>query len=148
MCVSRSVLSDSETPWTVACQALLSMGFSKQEYWSGLPFPSPGIFLLPTQGLNLCLPHCRQILFFPHTYHQSRATVLNLHWQQNHPEGMGLLEPKLRVSSDSEHLGCVWEFTFLTSSQVMWILLIYGPDFENHCSAQLSVLNKPVSPQD
>ena len=31
-----------ETPWTVACQALLSMGFSRQEYWSGLPFPSPG----------------------------------------------------------------------------------------------------------
>ena len=30
------------TPWTVAYQALLSMGFSKQEYWSGLPFPSPG----------------------------------------------------------------------------------------------------------
>ena len=33
------------TPWTVACQALLSMGFSRQEYWSGLPFPSP-IFLI------------------------------------------------------------------------------------------------------
>ena len=30
------------TPWTVACQASLSMGFSRQEYWSGLPFPSPG----------------------------------------------------------------------------------------------------------
>ena len=29
------------TPWTVACQATLSMGFSRQEYWSGLPFPSP-----------------------------------------------------------------------------------------------------------
>ena len=28
--------------WTVACQALLSMGFSRQEYWSGLPFPPPG----------------------------------------------------------------------------------------------------------
>ena len=27
------------TPWTVACQAPLSMGFSRQEYWSGLPFP-------------------------------------------------------------------------------------------------------------
>ena len=52
------------TPWTVACQAPLSMGFSRQEYWSGLPFPSPGIFL--TQELNLCLPHllhCRQILY-------------------------------------------------------------------------------------
>ena len=30
------------TPWTVACQAPLSMEFSRQEYWSGLPFPSPG----------------------------------------------------------------------------------------------------------
>ena len=30
-----------ETPWTVACQAPLFMGFSRQEYWSGLPFPSP-----------------------------------------------------------------------------------------------------------
>ena len=30
------------TPWTIAYQAPLSMGFSKQEYWSGLPFPSPG----------------------------------------------------------------------------------------------------------
>ena len=30
------------TLWTVACQAPLSMGFPKQEYWSGLPFTSPG----------------------------------------------------------------------------------------------------------
>ena len=29
------------TPWTVACQAPLSMEFSRQEYWSGFPFPSP-----------------------------------------------------------------------------------------------------------
>ena len=29
-------------PWTVACQAPLFMGFSRKEYWSGLPFPSPG----------------------------------------------------------------------------------------------------------
>ena len=36
-------MSDSlETPWTVACQAPLSMGFPRQEYWNGLPFPSPG----------------------------------------------------------------------------------------------------------
>ena len=49
-----------ETPWTVAYQAPLFMGFSRQEYWSGLSFPSLGIF--PTQGLNLGLPHCRQML--------------------------------------------------------------------------------------
>ena len=35
----------SEAPWAVACQAPLSMRFSRQEYWSGLPFPPPGIFL-------------------------------------------------------------------------------------------------------
>ena len=36
-----------ETPWTVAYQAPLPMGFSRQEYWSGLPFPSPGDLLNP-----------------------------------------------------------------------------------------------------
>ena len=35
------------TPWTAACQAPLSMEFSRQEYWSGLPFPSPGDLLNP-----------------------------------------------------------------------------------------------------
>ena len=34
-----------ETPWTVAHQTPLSMGFSRQDYWSGLPFPSPGDLL-------------------------------------------------------------------------------------------------------
>ena len=38
------------TVWTVAHQVPLSIGFSKQEYWSGLPGSPPGIF--PTQGLN------------------------------------------------------------------------------------------------
>ena len=38
------------TPWTVACQAPRSMVFSRQEYWSGLPFPSPGN--LPNPGIK------------------------------------------------------------------------------------------------
>ena len=38
----RKVVSSTCDPWTVAHQALLSMRFSRQEYWSGLPFPSPG----------------------------------------------------------------------------------------------------------
>ena len=45
------------TPWIVACQAPLSLGFTRQEYWSGLPFPSPGIF--STQGSNLSILYCR-----------------------------------------------------------------------------------------
>ena len=40
---SRWVMSDSfETSWAIACQAPLSMGFPRQEYWNGLLFPSPG----------------------------------------------------------------------------------------------------------
>ena len=41
-------------PWAVARQAPPSMGFSKQEYWSGLPFPSPGD--LPDQGIEPRFP--------------------------------------------------------------------------------------------
>ena len=49
------------TPWTVAYQVPPSMGFSRQEYWSGLPLPSSEILL--TQGLNPGLLHCRQTLY-------------------------------------------------------------------------------------
>ena len=48
--VSHTVVSNSVTPWTVACQAPLSMEFSGQEYWSELPFPSPGD--LPDPGIK------------------------------------------------------------------------------------------------
>ena len=48
---SRKVVSNSfVTPWTVAGQASLSMDFSRQEYWSGLPFLSPGD--LPDPGIK------------------------------------------------------------------------------------------------
>ena len=59
------------TPWTVAHQALLFMEFSGQEYWSGLPFPSQGIFL--TQRSNPGLLHCRQILY--HLSHQRSSSL-------------------------------------------------------------------------
>ena len=50
-CVSGSVMSNSfESSWTVANQAPLSMGLSGQEYWSGLPFPTPGD--LPNPGIK------------------------------------------------------------------------------------------------
>ena len=42
------------TSWTVAHQAPLSMGFARQEYWSGLPFPSPGD--LPNPGIKPMSP--------------------------------------------------------------------------------------------
>ena len=45
-----SVMSDSAIPWIVALQAPLFMALFRQEYWSGLPFSSPGIF--PTPGIK------------------------------------------------------------------------------------------------
>ena len=63
-CISRAVqivfacmclvMSDSATPWTAACQAPVSMEFSRQEYWSGLPFPPPGD--LPNPGIEPVSP--------------------------------------------------------------------------------------------
>ena len=47
---SLSCVQFFTTPWTVAYQAPPSMGFSRQEYWSGLPFPSPGD--LPDPGIK------------------------------------------------------------------------------------------------
>ena len=57
VCVlSHSVVSDSATPWTVACQAPLSMGFPGQEHWSGLSFPTPGGLSDP--GIEPVSPAC------------------------------------------------------------------------------------------
>ena len=56
-CVSVCSLGDVRlfvTPWTVAHQAPLFMGFSRQEYWNGLPFPSPGD--LPDPGIEFESP--------------------------------------------------------------------------------------------
>ena len=47
---SLSVMPDSATPWTIAHQGPLSMGFSRQEYWSRLPLPSPRD--LPDPGIE------------------------------------------------------------------------------------------------
>ena len=54
VCVSHLVMSDSATPWTVVHQVPLPMEFSRQEYWSGLPCPSPGDF--PDPGIDPVSP--------------------------------------------------------------------------------------------
>ena len=63
--IGHSVISDFTTPRIVAHQALLPMGFPRQEYWSGLPFPTPGN--LPGPGIKpfrlLHLWHCKRVLY-------------------------------------------------------------------------------------
>ena len=60
------------TPWTIAPQAPLSVGFSRQEYWSGLPCPPPGVF--PTQKSNPGFPHGRWNLYY--MSHQGSPRIL------------------------------------------------------------------------
>ena len=57
---SEITVSDSAVPWTVARQAPLSMGLSRQEDWSGLPFPSSGD--VPNPGIELASPTLQETL--------------------------------------------------------------------------------------
>ena len=58
--LNLSVMSDSVTPWTVACQGPVSVGFPKQGYWSGLSFPTP--FLI--YALLYFYPSLRPSIYF------------------------------------------------------------------------------------
>ena len=83
---SRSVVSDSLViPWTVVHQAPLPMGFPRQKYWSGLPFPPPGD--LPDPGIEAaspaCLLHCKWILhLLSHLGSPRAAFMVRLVWEK------------------------------------------------------------------
>ena len=71
-------MSDSlATPWTMACQAPLSMGFPRQDYWSGLPFPSPGDLLNPGREPTSPVSPAMQVDSLPavnKSYHHDHQT--------------------------------------------------------------------------
>ena len=90
------------TLWTVAHQAPLSMGFSRQEYWSGLPFPSPGFF--PTQGSNPGLPSCRQIFNLWATREAQNTREHKRRIPQNNPEKM---KPYVQENNKNDSLICI-----------------------------------------
>ena len=75
VCVlSHSVMSDSfRTIWTVSCQDPLSMGFTRQEYWSGLPFPTPDD--LPDPGFEPAslVPPALEGVFFTNALPEKQA---------------------------------------------------------------------------
>ena len=73
-CLCPCVLSHIQPfaiPWTVDCQATVSMGYPRQEYWSGLPFPSPGGSSQPRGGVSCISCMGRQIF-----YHLSHLGML------------------------------------------------------------------------
>ena len=75
---SYSVMSNSlHPPWTHPHQVHQSMGFPRQEYWSGLPFPSLGD--LPNPGIKLSFP-ALQIDFLPVSHQGSHWVVFKIKW--------------------------------------------------------------------
>ena len=96
------------TLWTVACQAPLSMGFLRREYWSGLPFPSPGE--LPDPGIE---PH------------GSKADSLPLHHLGNPRTLLGNTKVSLDVKNTLNFLPILKSDTERKKSEVWGNLVPY-----------------------
>ena len=68
------------TPWTVACQTPLSMGFSRQEYWSRLPFPPPGD--LPNPGIKPTSPALERWILYHWATGEALQILLTQSWNE------------------------------------------------------------------
>ena len=101
-------MSDSATPWTVAHQAPLSMGFSRQEYWSELSFPSPGA--LPDPGIELMSPALQA--FF---YHMSYREVPYIKLKFLQKAKIMASSPVTSWQINGENVERVSDFIFLSS---------------------------------
>ena len=105
------------TLWTVAYQVPPPMGFSRQEYWSGLPFPSPGN--LPNLGIEPRLPHWSQTLQpLSHQGSPSGKPLSIISACPNLPPFLnGICRPHQQQFPFSQTLSCVeLDFLILTKS--------------------------------
>ena len=93
------------TPWTAAHQAPLSMGFSRQEYWSGLPRPPPGD--LPDPGItptSFTSPAGRQVLH--HEHHLGSPNTKKIHVPPIFPAALFTIARMLKLNK-APTKGCV-----------------------------------------
>ena len=128
------------TPWTVAHQAPLSMEFSSQEYWSGLPCPPPGD--LPHAGIepaSLMSPALAGRFFTPNvTWEAQRAPQLTLFvclfWLLCEACGILVSQPgleprplqgKLRVLTTGQPENSL-QLTLKRSSRILWYFILKG----------------------
>ena len=112
VCFSHSVMSNSVTSWTAAHQASPSVGFSRQQYWSGLPFPSP---LMVVVRINL-FHHIRRENFYLQFF-------LNL----NKSFYFSILNTIKRLEIAFEDLSLIWKHLiclFIYMYMTVWILVI------------------------
>ena len=108
---SRSVISDSfVAPWTAAYQAPPSMGFSRQEYWSGVPLPSPAVshsllkfmfieFMMLSNHLTLCHPLLTSSIFLS-------IRVFPVNWLFT-SGGQSIWSLNFRINPSNEYSGLI-----------------------------------------
>ena len=98
---AHSVMSDSATPWIIVHLAPMSMEYSRQEYWSRLPFPAPGD--LPQPGIE------------PHLFHL-------LHWQAN---SLPLQKPIIvLLVTCCEHVLTVYDFSLFSKHLFIFFVVV------------------------
>ena len=85
------------TPWTVAHQASLSMGFSRQEYWSGLPFPSPGD--LPKLGIEPGSPVLQTVSLPFELNWEAHELIYGLHYVEIYSLYTNIVEKEMATHS-------------------------------------------------
>ena len=105
------------TPWTVAHLAPLSMGFSRQEYWSGLPFLPPGESSWPKDQTCISCVSCIAGRFF------TRWATWEACWECSHFLNMLILTSEILFSCWGAHVSIFWTLGFSACSNVIWDFL-------------------------
>ena len=135
------------TPWTVACQAPWSMGFSRQEYWSELPFPSPGD--LPNPGIEPQSPALQAVyrLSFKESSPEGQASNLMCTSRSLPEPSLGIKTAGLLSQSPSAWLqpaGIIYNFFFFNSRAFIFLLFFLFPvDMISTLSLCLSTASRP-----
>ena len=119
-CVITQLSDSFAAPWTAACQALLSMGFPRQEYLSEVPFSSPGALLSP--GINSTFPALAGGFFTTEPFGKPLLEVLFIN---NHKGYIEFLKRFIWLWYQSSLIRGVWKssfFYFLKSLRKIGIL--------------------------
>ena len=112
-------------PWTVACQALLSMEFSRQEYWSGLPFPSPGDLPYPGIKHRSSALQSNSLPSKPPGKPLSSAILPKVNIRMTNPRSY-LIILKLMMTNISWTCPICSAFSYLICDISIWLSLIVG----------------------
>ena len=125
------------TQWTVARQALLSLAFSRQEYWSGLPCPPPGESSYPR--IEPSLPHCRQILCLMGRQGSFTDTIFHLKgWHGFSVLNILVMFSQKQLEGDYCHKEHYW-WNFFLKPRIIWALK-QNWDFEKRASATVTMI--------